>query len=206
MEIKVFTPDDGYVRTNAVTVFLAGPINGALTWREKFVKRIADKLIDKDGRLTFFNPQRADAFKKSTDLNQNEYEHQIEWEKYHLNTADIIVFVIPKKEFEVEDYARTTRYELGEWITKINLYKQIIDNRGSIKPPRIQIWIDDSFHGKRYISYQASTSIDPIRIQNFAELNELENDLCRLIYGHRKNGENNLFDENLSVFLGKPMK
>lgn len=210
MNIKTYTPDDGYINSNAISIFLAGPINGALTWREKFIEKLTNDLSEKEGRVILLNPQRSEAFKKSTDLNQNEYQWQIEWEKYHLNAADIIVFAIPEKEFEIADYARTTRFELGEWITKNNIVSKHSSVQDSdLNFPNILIWIDDSFAGKRYINYQVDVSQINSKISTFETLDKLGNFLCKLIRKHPENNDSgNMYslEDNISIFIGKLKK
>lgn len=114
-----------------VTLFEAGPIQGAPQWQIKLANDLSDI---KD--LLIANPRR------ENDPNFV-YEEQVEWESYYLNRADIIVFYIPKEEVKVEGrvYAQTTNIELAEWLT---LASKLINKK-------LVICIDDSITTKKYL-------------------------------------------------------
>jgi len=207
MKTQMYTPDHGYVKTNAVSIFLGGPINGALEWRDKFMTHFQEKYSEFDERIAFLNPQRKEAFKKSTDINQNEYQWQVVWEAYHLNSADIILFIIPEKEFEIENYARTTRFELGEWMAKNNILSTHPNIQDSdLNFPHILICIDDSFAGKRYINNKVDSSQLNSKIQSFESLSQLESRLFGIVQQisrQKHAGTLNIPNNNLSDFIGK---
>lgn len=125
---------------SSYSIFLAGPIRGNLIWRDEIIDRLFYK-IKKDENITIFNPQ-GNITNKTFELKAS-HEDQIKWETKMLDLADCILFNIPQPIDQTEDYARTTRFELGEWVGKIsansNLNKDLV------------IWMNDDFPGKKYI-------------------------------------------------------
>ena len=118
-------------------VFLAGPIKGAPNWQEQAIKDLAD--LD----IYIANPRREKVMNFNLDL-------QIDWESKFLSAADVIMFWIPSKDFDVSgrDYAQTSRFELAEWMAKTNYNhtrKQVV------------VGISDDFFGKTYIVKRLNT-------------------------------------------------
>src|SRR5437763_86015 len=87
-------------------IFLAGPIQGAQDWQAEAARLIGD-------RVHVANPRRpvfpADAFGE-----------QVEWESRWLARAKAILFWLAAEHEHRCDraYAQTTRFQLGEWITR----------------------------------------------------------------------------------------
>lgn len=112
-------------------VFLAGPIKGAPDWQARAIEDL------KDLDIYVANPRRENVINFNLDM-------QVDWESKYLAAADVIMFWIPPKDFDVSgrDYAQTSRFELAEWMAKTNYNhtrKQII------------VGISDDFYGKSYI-------------------------------------------------------
>jgi len=123
-------------------IFLAGPIRGNLVWRNKIIQELKTKLSNIDINVCILNPQ-GDMTSETFEKNAN-HEDQINWETIMMGVADCILFDIPSpEEANIDNYARTTRFELGEWVGRIeshnNMHTQLV------------IWMNNAFPGKEYI-------------------------------------------------------
>lgn len=131
---KIYLPPK-IVEVEGPTIFLAGPIQGAINWQ----KNAIDYIQNKDSRINIANPRRdylPDTFV---------YNEQVDWETAHLLKASqngTILFWLAK-EFEHHPdrgYAQTTRFELAEWKVK--------HERDGIN---LVIGIEEGFSGSKYI-------------------------------------------------------
>lgn len=127
--ITPISPEKDY--SDKKIVFLAGPIKGAPNWQIQAIQDLAD--LD----VYVANPRRENVANFNLDL-------QVDWESKFLAAADVIMFWIPPKEFDVSgrDYAQTSRFELAEWMAKTNY------NRTR---KQVVVGISDDFFGKSYI-------------------------------------------------------
>lgn len=154
-----------------VKVFAAGPINGARSWRLKVITDIYNKLLvsikvipprsqpcilenlfDKLVKVEVYNPQ--DILPKE-DFTKEIHNSQIEWETKYLDMSEILLFYIPEQEEETEGYAKTTRFELSEHLSKIFIFTSLLNefkkNQTNMKIPHLILYINESFSGEYYI-------------------------------------------------------
>ena len=112
----LITPTDKDVKSN-FSIFLAGPIHGVHDWQSEIAKEFEH--LD----ITFFSPRRSD-------YETFDYTEQVQWESEHLRYADLIVFCVPPKDYDVVGryYAQSTIYEFSEWINKGKNIIAYIDN------------------------------------------------------------------------------
>jgi len=139
---------------NNVYVFLGGPIQGAPNWQPNICNDLSGYK-----NLVVTNPRR-----KSLDKSKFNFDEQVKWETEYLNEADILIFWIPKEEEKIEGrmYGQTTRFEIGEWISKCN--KKII------------IGIDEEFPMKKYIKNRLEKDYNVKVLNTYKEvLNEVKN-------------------------------
>ena len=134
MSIRVITPDtpkENY-SVKEKMIFLAGPIQGTKNWQENAIKWLELSYKGED-ELIIANPRRETpiGFK---------YEDQVDWESFHLNYSDVILFWLAEetKHFCDRAYAQTTRFELGEWFDS----------------EKVVIGANLSFPGLKYIKYK----------------------------------------------------
>lgn len=144
-------------------IFLAGPIVNANDW-QSIILRYFDKLSKMDNSIKFniANPR----------LNNNllDRTEQVNWESRFLNYAGnngIILFWLANEITHDchRSFARTTRFELGEWLAKS------MDN--------VMIGIDSHFDGKEYIQlrlkqmnykYNVHDNLKDLAIDTFKQL------------------------------------
>lgn len=117
------------------TIFLAGPIQGALDW-QAHATEIIQKLSSK---TNIANPRREYLDGEFV------YEKQVDWETHFLNRAaksGVILFWLAKEHSHNPEraYAQTTRFELAEWKVK--------HERDGVK---LAIGIEPGFSNERYI-------------------------------------------------------
>lgn len=128
------------------SIYLAGPIYGNLEWRKDFIEKLeAESISDFD----VYTPQgKAGTVEEYAKYGNITYDisDQTDWETFCMYIADVIVFCVPPMNYYIDDYARETRFELGEWINKID-YSNGID--GDDK--QIYIWMSHKLSGKNYI-------------------------------------------------------
>ncbi len=109
---KVLLPPN-IVRVEGWVIFLAGPIQGAYDWQNQAIKIIHSH----DNGPWIASPRRKWLDEKFV------YEAQVDWETHFLGRAakqGVIMFWLAR-EFKhncERAYAQTSRFELGEWVTK----------------------------------------------------------------------------------------
>lgn len=123
------------LKKETIWVFLGGPCQGSENWQNQFSQEFPDLGV------TICNPRR-----ENMGDGPEYYSEQLEWERTHLEASDILAFWFAPKAFDVpgRDYGQTTRYELGEWITK---------SKDSGKT--MVLGIDQSIPGRRYFLEKA---------------------------------------------------
>ena len=124
-------------------VFLAGPVVGAPNWQVDAAARI----LSLDSEIYVASPRRQGVDFETADPR---FEEQVLWETYHLNMAGrngVVLFWLVKEEVHLCDrpYGQTSRFELGEWKTKHELYKA-----------KLVVGIHPGFPGGEYIRYRLS--------------------------------------------------
>ncbi|QQG45198.1 MAG: hypothetical protein HYW89_04340 [Candidatus Sungiibacteriota bacterium] len=95
------------------SIFLAGPTPRKRTtpsWRIPGAIKILEEL-GYDGHV--FIPENRDG-PREEDINNQEYKHQIAWERIGLNRADLIVFWVPRNLTTMPAF--TTNVEFGLWV------------------------------------------------------------------------------------------
>jgi len=108
-------------------VFLAGPIHAAPRWQSQAAMMILDKTDDiviASPRRIYLDHLPADFFSDSLYT----FYRQRPWEKYYMNRAaegGAILFWLPEANPEYLRpgmvYSATTRFELGEWMTRYDI-------------------------------------------------------------------------------------
>lgn len=134
-------------------IFLAGPIQGADDWQTEAMNYIKSK----NPNIIIASPRR-DKFSRDF-----KYDEQVDWETHYLNEAakkgGIIFWLAKEKEhIEGRDYAQTSRFELGEWKAKHEIYGV-----------KLVIGIEPGFSGERYIRKRLSQDCPEIEIQDTLE-------------------------------------
>jgi len=143
MNANVLRPEKRVKRYKNV-IFLAGPIQGAPDWQEEAINIIETeytKIKNPDYKIAC--PRRLSGIDKSKDFN---YNLQVDWETFYLNQAaenGVILFWLAKKiEYDLKrDFSQTSRFELGEWVTKHQQNNNI----------QIVVGIEPGFSGEKYI-------------------------------------------------------
>lgn len=171
--IEITAPKYVNFDPEATTIFLAGPIMGAPDWQKqalthitKFIENVHE---DEEQDLVVYNPRRSGVFNKES------FFEQIDWDTYHMNKADLILFWMPKEENHDcwRNYAQTTRHELGEWVTYYKNSKKLATvgqtlgfDTSSNVGPKLAIGIQDGFTNKSYITYRLNTECPELVISN----------------------------------------
>ncbi len=118
---------------NQPVVFLAGPIRNAPPWRDEVI----ETLLEKNLNIFIASPSRtiSDKLRPHVEIDNKEYEvfeRQRAWEQYYLDAASkngCILFYLPKesetKEVPDKIYAHITMLELGEWLVRHEIDKNI---------------------------------------------------------------------------------
>lgn len=148
MAIILRSPDyyDGDIDTKRL-IFLAGPIQGAPNWQEEAIAFLSGKLSNK---YIVASPRSLRPV--------DEYYGQADWEHYHLERADVVLFWLPrplrlafKERLHVlflgipsRPYAQTTRFEFG-WLT---CYCRYLSDR-----KKLLVGIEPGFSNERYIRH-----------------------------------------------------
>lgn len=123
-EVKILRAPEEYkvstfLENRDVFVFMAGPATGCESWQEEFLDKLQKELKDikTNKNIVLCTPRRLEKPKNFV------YEEQIEWESYYLNkaaTQGFIVFWFAKETEKIpgRSFARTSRFEIGEWFSK----------------------------------------------------------------------------------------
>ena len=124
------------LKKETLWIFLGGPCQGSEDWQRQFTLEFPSLGV------TICNPRR-----ENMGDGPEYYAEQLEWERTHLEASDILAFWFAPKAFDVpgRDYGQTTRYELGEWITKAKMSRK-----------SMVIGIDPSISGRRYFLEKAT--------------------------------------------------
>lgn len=175
-EVKVLKApkyDITFENENDLTIFLAGPIQGAPDWHNEFIQKLKDELknVSLNKNIIICSPKRGE-------IDHNfKYNEQVDWESYYLNKASkhgVVVFWLSNEQNKIEDrsYAQTTRFEIGEWWSKGR----------SINNFKIVVGAEEGFKGLKYISkkftdaypgFKLNTNIDDM-ISNIIEKIKVE--------------------------------
>ncbi len=116
-------------KLEAPLVFLAGPIRSAANWQDEAV----DFLFSREPNLMIASPRRGVRDKIAqyiTSGDESYFPRQRAWERHYLDIASktgAILFWLPG---EVEHgcnkvYGAMTRVEIGQWMTRYNLDKNV---------------------------------------------------------------------------------
>lgn len=131
--------------SNGPSIFLAGPVSGNEYWRQELIEELQKNTeIDE---LTIYSPQ----YKNKTDKFIGK-SLQATWETKALNYCYKHGFIVFFLANQIDDtfgrgYARTTRFELGEWVTKYRF--------GNDKKTHLLIvGIESDFEGKDYLIHR----------------------------------------------------
>lgn len=146
-------------------IFLAGPCASAIDWQNKFIdgfSYLENKYETKD--VIIANPRMYDD-------ETNDYQEQIKWESYYLNqagTKGVISFWLSNeiKPIAYRSFARTTRFELGEWYGKLS-------GLGIQAWNHLALGIDSRFEGSDYIEEKFKMSGYIINHEIHGNLNKL---------------------------------
>lgn len=169
MRVTIVTPETKDFEYNIrPCVFLAGPCTDSRNWHSEVVKYFQE--IESDQEIVFFNPQN---------FNFKDLGEQADWETYHLNYAynnGLVAFYLSNKVKSTLDrgYARTTRFELGEWLSKYKHMNSMLNLEH--KETLLTIAMEDKFEGGEYISHRIKKDYGIKFIPNNME------DFCKEIY------------------------
>jgi hypothetical protein len=147
---------------NKPTVFLAGPIQGAVDWQAEAGKQF--EYIAQNDELRIANP-RKEYLDKEFD-----YASQVDWEINHLRKASVngvLLFWLAREEEHDchRSYAQTTRWELAVWFQKMIM---VNDRHGDRSKIQMVVGIEEGFSGERYIrkQFEDNTAFHNVVIQN----------------------------------------
>lgn len=140
---------------NQFLIFLAGPIIGAPNWQQEAINIIHRKA-----------PEIIIASPKHPDQNQTNFtlEQQADWESFHLEKASkngSIMFWLAREIQHRCDrpYAQTSRFELGEWMTKQKYNEKIF----------LTVGVEDGFTNSNYIKRRFSQNCPNVSFSNNLE-------------------------------------
>ena len=160
MKITIITPDSSQdFNHEGFPIFLAGPLGGTRDWRTELVTILESKNNTNIDELIIFSPENK---------HFETVAKQAQWETDHLNyafTHGFIVFYLSDqtKYDSKRGYARTTRFELGEWLAKYEQLPTWIRFNSPV------IGIESNFEGIEYIKYRIETDYDVEEIHNNLE-------------------------------------
>lgn len=131
----IITPQSGPQFVEPL-IYLAGPISGARDWQATAVVIIQTV----DPEVNIANP-RCSNF-------PGNFDAQINWEQYHLDRAQCILFWFAREAFHRHDraYAHAARFELGERL-----------NRLESSTGNVVVGIEQGFTGEHYLYRRLST-------------------------------------------------
>lgn len=143
----VITPPNGWHNEETKILFLAGPVKSSNDWQSKAIEIISAG----NPELVIANPRRDHL----EELSHDDWAVQVEWETYHLRLSSaqgaIMFWLAEEAEHSCDNpFAKTTRFELAEWITHYK-YRKIHHPVSKIK---LILGIDDKFPGRDYIIYR----------------------------------------------------
>lgn len=143
--MKILYAPEVTILNNKQTLFLAGPIRCTRNWQQQLID-LFNQDTNKYPNLVIANPHRREGVVPLKDFQYEMFDEQIKWEMKHLaDAADhgvISYFLANQLERDpFQSYARTTRFELGEWFGELK-------NRNDIK---IVIGWEKQFPGLKYI-------------------------------------------------------
>lgn len=132
------------------TVFLAGPIQGAVDWQSKateIIRKLAPEVNIANPRREYLDGEFV-------------YAKQVDWETHNLQTAaksGVILFWLAKEHTHNPEraYAQTTRFELAEW--------KVRHERDGIK---LALGIEPGFSNERYIRRRFGQDCPSVHIQD----------------------------------------
>lgn len=138
-------PDHPPLSLAEPVVFLAGPIQGAPNWQHAAERLLGD-------RVHVANP-RAEGFGQT-----HGFDAQVDWESHWLRRAahrGCVLFWLAAEGVHdpARAYAQTTRFELGEWLTRVQL---------SATTTRVVVGAEAGFTGTRYVERRLATTFDGV--------------------------------------------
>ncbi len=152
------------------TIFLAGPIKNAPDWQAEAINALHFALPEAD----IVSPRTPGKW-------HGKYNAQVEWETselWHAAMHGVIMFWLANSisENPARCYAQTTRFELGEWMTKLlsGWYSEF-GNQFDKSPSQLVIGIEPGFSNEKYIRARARTMEPGYVIQSTLE------DTCRQV-------------------------
>ncbi len=129
------------VEVEGPVVFLAGPIQGAVSWHEEAIRR----LTAASDFLHIASPRRP--LDAERDFTEAMYNEQVDWEGRYLRRAarnGVVLFWLAAERRENHrcdrSYAQTTRFELAEW-----------KERHARDGTPLVVGIEAGFSGARYL-------------------------------------------------------
>lgn len=140
--MNILYPTQIIDQQNKLIIFLAGPIRCTANWQSILIDRL---LVDEFvlDNVCVASPRGETIYEKFDTQKEKE---QIKWETHYLSKASengIIVFFLANQTQpdENESYARTTRFELGEWFAELKYRDDIT----------LIVGHDGNFQGYEYI-------------------------------------------------------
>ena len=154
-------PPERLDERSTLTIFLAGPVQGADDWQQQAISLIHKKVPE----LIIASPRRkTDVKYQKGDFPVKMYNEQVDWETVNLRLAgtDGVVMFWLAKEYQHRcdrAYSQTSRFELGEW----KVWHQVtgID---------LVVGIEEGFTNRRYIRRRFSQDCPKVPI--FSTLEE----------------------------------
>lgn len=142
MEI-LYAPNEVNFKGRKV-IFLAGPIRCTYDWQAEVINKLS-KEYDTN-HIILATPRRETGLVSSKRFNHQIHDVQVNWEIKHLAKAaqhGIITFFLSDQTERdpFQSYARTTRFEFGEWFGELK-------NRDDVV---IIVGYEESFPGAKYI-------------------------------------------------------
>lgn len=140
----LYSPDTTELKNKKV-IFLAGPIKYTYDWQDDVIYEL-ENCGQELPNVIIANPRRLQGTIPINQFKKQDHNIQVKWETKHLAEAaktGLITFFLCNQETNDpnQTYARTTRFELGEWFGELK-------NKTDIK---LIIGYDDEFAGLEYI-------------------------------------------------------
>ncbi len=122
---SLLTPKKYWPLENQPVIFLAGPLNSAPQWQ----RQASCMIFNRMKKVTVCSPRMISHEEQGCDYT---FTRQRAWERYYMDRAaeyGTILFwmpeVDPQHDYKGLTYGATTRFELGEWMTRASLDKSI---------------------------------------------------------------------------------